>query len=342
VRGDDFRDPAARLAYFEEMQRRLEAVPGVSSVSATSFEPPILPGVFGAVRLSLPGAPETEAASPSAVSRIVMPDFFETMGIPVRAGRGVTRDDVAKGRRVAVISERMAERYFAGRNPLGESFSVHGPRPQPLEIVGVVGDVLTGGTDPAPVPTFYTPYAQSPLAVMSFVLRVPQGDALAPARDAERVAWSLSRDVNVFAIETLDRRLADVNWPTRVGALMLGVFASLALVLGAAGIYAVVSYTVFQRRSEIGLRMALGARAGQVRAMVLRGGLRLALLGVASGVAVSFLVTRALAGFLYGVAPGDPATLAAVALLLVAVAAVSSLPPALRASRVDPQVALRE
>ncbi len=342
VRGDDFREPASRIAYFDEMKRRLEAVPGVSSVSATSFEPPILPGVFGAVRLVLPGASETEAASPSAVSRVVMPDFFETMGIPIRAGRGVTRDDGAGARRVAVISETMAERYFAGRDPVGETFSVHGPRPQPLEVVGVVGDIISGGTDPTPVPTFYTPYAQSPLAVMSFVLRVPDGDTQAPSRDAERAAWSLSPDVNVFAIETLDRRLAEINWRTRFGALMLAVFAGLALVLGSAGIYAVVSYTVFQRRGEIGLRMALGARASQVLAMVLKGGLRLALLGIASGVAVSFLVTRALAGFLYGVAPGDPATLAAVALVLVAVAAAASLPPAIRASRVDPQIALRE
>ena len=342
VRGEAFRDPAARLAYFEEMKRRLRAVPGVASVSATSFEPPILPGVFGAVRLALPDSPDTAAASPSAVSRIVMPDFFETMGIRILAGRGVSPDDMAGGRTVAVISATMAERYFAGRDPVGAMFSVHGPRPVPLEIVGVAADILTGGTDPTPVPTFYTAYAQNPIAIMSFVLRVPEGDPLAPARDAEKTAWSLPGDVNVFAIETLDRRIADINWPTRVGALLLGIFATLGLVLGSAGIYAVVSYTVFQRRGEIGLRMALGARAGQVLAMVLRGGLRLALLGVAAGAVVSALVTRGLASFLYGVAPGDPATVGAVAVLLVAVAAAASLPAAVRASRVDPQVALRE
>ncbi len=342
LRGDDFQAPSARLGHFEELKRRLEAVPGIASVSAVSFEPPTLAGVFGAVRLVLPDAPETAAAAPSAVGRVVMPDYFETMGIPILKGRGVTRDDVADGRRIAVISEKMAARYFADVDPLGRSFAVHGPRPQPLEVVGVSGDVMTGGTDPTPQAVFYTPYAQNPLAVMSFVLRVRDGDAMVPAREAERTAWSLPGSTNVFGIETLDRRIADLNWRSRFGALTLGAFAALALVLGAVGIYAVVSYTVFQRRGEIGVRMALGARDTEVMGMVLKDGLRLAGVGVVFGSLASLAVTRLLAGFLYGVAPGDAGTLAAVSVLLLTVAAGACLGPALRASHVEPHVALRE
>jgi hypothetical protein len=236
----------------------------------------------------------------------------------------------------------MARRYFQGVDPIGRSFALHGPRPQPLEIVGVVGDIITGGTDPTPQPCFYVPYAQNPLSVMSVVMRVPEGDPVGPAREAERIAWSLSRSTSVYAIETLDRRIADLSWRTRFGALLLCGFAALALGLGVFGIYAVVSYTVFQRRGEIGLRIALGARGRDVLAMVLEGSLRPVLIGLALGSVVSLAGTRALVGLLYGVAPGDPVTLASVVLLLLVVATAASLGPALRASRVDPQAALRE
>jgi putative ABC transport system permease protein len=177
---------------------------------------------------------------------------------------------------------------------------------------------------------------------MSVVMRVPHGDPSAPAREAERVAWSLSRSNNVYAIETLDRHVADLNWRARFGAQLLSGFAGLALVLGAAGIYAVVSCTVLQRRAEIGVRIALGAKTFDVLGLVLGSGLRLAAVGLFLGTLASASLTRVLTGFLYGVAPGDPATLAAVAGLLLAVATVACLGPAWRASRVDPQLVLRE
>jgi ABC-type antimicrobial peptide transport system permease subunit len=211
-----------------------------------------------------------------------------------------------------------------------------------MEIVGVVGDVITGGPDPTPQPFFYTPYAQNPLAVMSVVMRVAEGDPMALAPEAERTAWSLSRSTSVYAVETLDRRIADLNWRTRFGALLLGGFALLALALGAFGIYAVVSYGVSQRRGEIGLRLALGARGRDVVAMVLGGGLRPVLVGLGAGLLGSLATGRALAGLLYGVSPVDPPTLATVAVLLLAVATAAGLVPALRATRVDPLAALRD
>jgi putative ABC transport system permease protein len=342
LRGEDFASPASRIAHFEELQRRLAALPGIASASAVSFEPPtVAGGIFGRVRLSFPGVPD-DAAAPSAVARVAMPDYFETMGIPVLAGRGITRDDLADGRRVVVISQAMVRRHFADVDPLGRTFAVHGPQARPMEVVGVVGDVMTDGTDPTPLPMFYTPYTQSALPVMSVVMRVPGRDAAAPAHDAERTAWSLSASTNVYAVETLDRHLADLNWRPRLGALLLGGFSLLAVLLGAGGIYAVVSYTVLQRRREMGLRMALGARGHDVVALVLGGGLRPVLTGLAAGTLGALAATRSLSGLLYGVRPGDPLTLAAVCLLLLLVATAACLGPALRASRVDPQVALRE
>lgn len=343
LRGDEFAAADSRRAHFDELKRRLEALPGIASASATSFEPPIPPaGVFGGVRLAITGAAEDSAPLVSAVSNVVMPDFFETLGIPLISGRGITGDDQADSRRVTVINQAMADRYFPAVDPLGRTFALFGPGQPPMEIVGVVGNVMTAGTDPAPRPLFYLPYAQNPLPVMTVVMRVPEGDPLAVARAAETTAWSLSGSTNVYFVQSMERRMMDLNWRPRFGALLLGAFAALALFLGAAGIYAVVSYTVFQRRAEIGLRMALGARASEVLAMVLNGGLRLTIKGVVIGVAASLAATRALGGFLYGVSPGDPMTLGWVAALLVAVAAGACLIPAIRASRVLPGDVLRE
>jgi putative ABC transport system permease protein len=344
LRGEHFRSAAARIAHFDELKRRLASLPGVASVSAVSFEPPPVGdggAVFGAVRLAFPGEPDTSAAAATAIARPIMPDYFETMGIPMLEGRSITGADTPDGPRVAVISECMARRDFGGLDPLGRTFSVDGPGQMPMRVVGVVGDVITAGTDPSPAPAFYTPYTQSPLSVMSVVMRVPKGDPTGPAREAERMAWSLSPDTNVYAVETLDRQIDDLNWRTRFGAILLGAFAVLALLLGMLGIYAVVSYSVLQRRSEIALRMALGARARDVLAMVVAGGLRLVLFGLVVGLAASLAATRALSGFLYGVSPGDPATMAGVCLLLLVVATGACLGPALHASRLDPQAALR-
>ena len=343
LRGDDFATPASRLAHFEELKRRLEAIPGIARVTATSFEPPMpAAGVFGGARLSLPGVADDAASAPSAVASVVMPDFFETLGVPVIKGRGITADDRAASRRVVVINRAMADKYFPGVDPLGRTFAFFGPQAPQMEIVGVVGDVMSAGTDPTPRPVFYTPYAQNPLPIMTVLMRVPRGNPMAVARQAETVAWSLSRSTNVYFIQTLARKIDDLNWRSRLGASLLGAFAFLALLLGAVGIYAVISYTVQQRQAEIGLRMALGARASGVLAMVLRGGLGLTAKGVLGGLVASLLVTRALKGFLYGVSPNDPLTLAAVSAILLLVASVASLIPAFRASRLNPGAVLKE
>jgi putative ABC transport system permease protein len=340
LRGEGFAAPEERRAHFEELQRRLGELPGVRSASGISFEPPIAGQVFGAVRISLPGVPEDTAAPPSAVQKVALPGYFETLGIPIRRGRGVKASDREDSRPVAVINEEMARRYFPEGDPLGRSFSLAEGMPS-LEIVGVVGNVLTAGTDPAPKPVFYLPHAQDPIPIMSMTLRV---DAAAPgsvAREAEATAWAMTSTSNVYGVETLEARIADLNWRTRFAALLLGAFAGLALLLGAAGIYAVVSYGVTQRRPEISLRLALGAPPRRVLGMVLGGALRLALGGVLLGLIAAAVLTRLLDGLLYGVAATDPLTLLSVAAALVVVAITASLEPARRAMRVDPIEALR-
>lgn len=343
LRGEDFATPASRRTHFDELKRRLMAIPGIASVSATSFEPPTpAAGAFGGVRLAIPGFPDEQASPPSAISSTVMPEFFETIGIPLLKGRGITEADSAEGRRVTVINRAMADKYFKDLDPLGRTFAAHGPRPMPMEIVGVVGNVMSAGIDPAPQPVYYVPYAQNSIAVMTVVMRVPQGEPMVLAREAEKAAWSISRSTNVYAIQTLARRLSDLNWRVRFGAWLLAAFAVIALGLGAIGIYAVISYAVLQRKTEIGLRIALGARASEILGMVLRGGLGLASRGVVLGVLMSLAAARALEGLLYGVGSSDPLTLASVSALLLLVASAACLLPALRASRVDPGLALRD
>jgi putative ABC transport system permease protein len=341
LRGDALAAPAAKVAHFEELQRRLGAIPSVTSVSGVSFEPPTPAVQIAAMRLRLPGQPEDSATPPSAALRSVLPDYFETMGIPIVSGRGITRADRADTSRVAVITASMAKRYFADVDPVGRSFSVDGSRGGPLQIVGVAGDVLTAGTNPAPQPTFYVPYAQGPIAVMTVVMRVAQGDAAAPLREAERVAWSISPYTNVYAVKTMDAWLAEQNWQARFGAAVLGGFALLGAMLAATGLYAVVAYTVVQRRAEIGLRKALGASGNAIAAGITGGALRTVIAGVFAGDAAAIGLTRLLNGMLYGVAPGDPLTLAIVSLAILAVALAACAGPALAAARVDPQLALR-
>lgn len=341
LRGESFRSSPARIAHFDELKRRLEEVAGIERASAVSVDPPVQPGVFGAVRILLPGTPDDSAAPPSAISRVVMPDYFHVMGIPIIEGRPVTREDGELSRHVVVISQSMASRYFPNADPIGRRFAVYGPRSQQMEIVGIAGDIITAGTDPTPHPIFYTPYAQNPLLVMSVVMRVPAGNTSAPALEAERTAWALSRDTNVYAVETMAQRMRDLYWRTRLIALLLSAFAALAVLLGAAGIYAVISYSVFQRRGEIGLRLALGASRGDIAAMVLSNGLWPVVVGLAVGAIAAVAATRVLAGLLYGVAPGDPVTLSAVAILILVVANGACLGPAIRAMRVDPQTAMR-
>jgi putative ABC transport system permease protein len=342
LRGDSFATPTARIAHFDELQRRLAQLPGVTSVSGTSFEPPFPKG--DAVRLRIPGVPEDSAAPPSAVLRIVLADYFETIGTPILRGRGITRADRIDSAPVVVISESMAKKYFPNVDPIGHSFALDVPRAASVQIVGVCGDAITQGTDPTPQAAFYAPYSQNAGAarlVMTMVMRLPAGNPGAPLALAEKIAWGIAPNVNVYAVETMPQRMQVLNWQPRFTASVLGGFALVGLVLAAAGLYAVVSYTVVQRRSEIGLRMALGASARAILVDVIGDGVRTVAIGLGVGNVAAVWFTRLLGGMMYGVEPGDPLTLATISIAMLAVAIAASAAPALAAARVDPHVALR-
>ena len=346
LRGESFAEPHQRIAHFEELASRLSQLPGVTGASATSFAPPL--NAFRATAFRIPGEDVEFGNEPTATARALLPDYFRTMGIPVLAGRPLSDEDREDGSPVVVINEALARLYFGGREAVGESLIIVScPQPELMaiqserQIVGVVGNVRTAGTDPTPLPVIYMPHRQAPVAIMNLVL-ASVGDPSLLAREAEATAWNMSGDVNVYGTEVLSDRIDSFEWSSDVSALLLGAFAVLALVLGAAGIYAVISYTVAMRTREIGLRIALGADRGSVLRMVLSHGLKLAGVGVVVGVGIALVLARFLGSLLYGVSAHDVATFAAASVALMAVAAIAAFVPAWRASRVDPMLALRQ
>ena len=208
------------------------------------------------------------------------------------------------------------------------------------QIVGIVGDVRSVGPNPESMPVIYLPHTQAPISIMNLVVKA-RGNPEDLLRAAERTAWGMGGDINVYGVETLVDRLTRLDWAFQASTFLLGAFAVLALVLGAAGIYAVISYTVAKRTHEIGVRMAMGAERREVLRAVLINGMRLTFLGIGLGFILSLGLARLIDRLLYGVRTTDFVTFASVAVVLVAVAAGACLVPALRASRVDPIVALR-
>jgi putative ABC transport system permease protein len=277
--------------------------------------------------------------------------YIKAMGMPLLRGRFITEQDKNNTPRVAVIDEYLAHGLFSGEDPIGQRLTIPGNDKMadiPFEIVGVVGHVKHFGLDaPKEVPfQFYMPYVQIPddfitgLTGMALVART-QGDPAAMAAPMKETILAVDKDQPVTAVRTLEQVLADSLAQRRFTMLLLGLFAGLALVLASVGIYGVMSYTVAQRTHEIGVRMALGARPGDVLRMVVRQGMALAGIGITIGLAVAFALTRLMSSFLFGVSATDPLTFIAIPLVLAGVALAACFVPARRATKVDPMVALR-
>jgi putative ABC transport system permease protein len=327
-------DPVRKGDLYQHTLEGLRAIPGVQLAGATS-RLPLRPGnsVRGLAVAGLPPNTPTEADYRTASS-----GYFETMGIALLRGRGFEEADRDGRPLVAVVSASLAQRFWPGRDPIGQHFSIGDP---PITVVGVVNDVHSASLEATPQPTVYVPYQQQPFPFMTFVVRTTMPASAMSAAMREAI-WRVDKDQPVGAVRTMDQELASSLTRRRFSVTLLAAFGITAVALAAIGLYGVLAFIVAQRRREIGVRMALGARPRNVIADVLGQGLRLAGVGVAIGLVLALAATRLLSSMLYGTSATDVATFASVSLLLVVVAVAASLVPALRASRVDPLVALRE
>ncbi len=329
-------DPRARARLFEQIVLRVEALPGVRSAGLTTDLP--LSGETSTRSFQIVvGGPALASEKVDAEIRSVSTNYFDAMGMTLEKGRGfapVERDAI-------VINETMARRFFPGQDPLGKRLVVEdGPR-RPREIVGVIADVRHFGLDAAAPPEMYLSHLDRPWANMTLVVRAAGADPAGLVAGVRRELAAIDQDLPAANVKTIAQYLAGSVARQRFSMRLLGVFAAVALLLAAFGIYGVVAYSVAQRTPELGIRMALGADARDIVRMVLGDGLRPVGIGVALGLAGAFLVTRAMSGLLYEVAAGDPVVFVAVTALLVAVAFLASWLPARRAARVDPVTCVR-
>jgi predicted permease len=328
---------AAKRDTYRDMLNRVRTVQGVISAGAVRDLP--FRGDGEPVGFVPPGVtPPANGDLPRATLMFTSDGFFAAMGIPLIAGRDLSQQDRLGAPISLVVNEALAKKYFPGRSPIGQTITFGDTNH--LTIVGVVGDVHQGAVDETPAPRIYASAYQIFRVKVNMVVRT-QGDPQMMIKRIEDAVRAVDPQQTFTATFTLDDAVGDAVARPRLLAVLLGLFGTMGLVLGALGIYGVLAYLVTQRTREIGVRMALGAQSTSVLGMVVGRGLRLAAVGVVIGIVAALALTRLMQGVLYGVTPTDPLTFAGVAAALLLVAALASWLPALRATRVDPLVALR-
>jgi putative ABC transport system permease protein len=344
-----YRDALAdRTEFYRRVLERVSALPGVRSAGYVNAAPLVFQ--YGRAYVSIEGQappPPAESARNVISDRVASAGYFETLGVPLLQGRLFDSRDTADSEPTAIINQAMARRFWGNRDPIGARIKIGNPdNANPwFTVIGIVGDVRQFGLDAAPEPEFTFAATQSAVNFEFFwprhLLVRTDGDPLALAAAVRGAVWDVDANQPVASVRSM-REVLDAELTSRnMQMTLVGSFAVLALLLASVGLYGVLSYTVAQRTAEIGLRMALGAQTRTVVRGVIRSALGLAGIGIALGLAGAFGVTRFLSSFLFGVSPMDPATLAAVAVLLVVVTMVASWVPARRAAGVDPVTALR-
>ena len=329
-------------AFHDALLDRALALPGVVSAGLTDTLP--LSGDDNRMGIDIPGRQPRPNEHWRMNPRLVSTGYLETMGIPLLKGRAFTKDDAAGTHGVAILSQTAARQYWPDGNAVGQHFQFSRINAQLLEVVGVVADVHNRSLDREATADVYIPYRENPFlyapTVMSLVVRTSNDEStLGPA--IRSMVASMDLSLPVSHIRPMESYIADSATPRRFNLILLGSFAAIALVLAAAGLYGVMSYLVSQRVEEIGIRMALGARPGDVLGLVIGKAMALAGAGVVVGMAASWAATKVMSSLLYGVQARDPLVFSIAPLILIAVAAIASYVPARRASRVDPLVALR-
>jgi predicted permease len=333
-------DEARGAPFYAALQERLAATPGVTAASFSTYLPLTLGGErrsFRAVGYE-PGPGEDMEVASSFVGA----DYFETMRTPLARGRGFTRGDAPGTRPVVVVNEAFVRRFWPGRDGLGERLAApwHGGEVE-MEVIGIARDGKYTSLGEQPTPYIFYPHRQLYRSQMAVVVRT-QGDPTAVLPEVRRHVAALDATLPVYEVKTLVAHLGTALFPARAAATLLGLTGCLALLLAAVGLYGVLAYLVTLRTREIGVRVALGARREDVLRLVVGRGLHLTATGLAIGLVLAALVTRFASFLLYGTSPLDPATFAAVVILLLGVALVAAWMPARRAAAVEPIVALRE
>ncbi len=325
--------------YYQELLQRIGRIAGLESVGAISHLP--LSGAVAFFGFTIDGKPSAPGEERSTHFRAISPDYLRTMGIPLLNGRDFTEQDDERATTVILINETLARRHFHGEDPIGRRLSItFGDTQAMREIVGVVADVKHRGLTNESGSEVYVPYPQLPLVRMNIVARTA-GDPLDIVAAVRNEAFAVDRNQPVADIRTMESYLADSIAQPRFNTILLGLFAALALALAIVGIYGVMSYFITQRTHEIGIRLALGARSGDVLRIVVRQGMTLTMSGLLIGLTLAFAATRLLTNLLYGVGPTDPLTFIVISSLFALVALLACYLPGRRAAKVDPIEALR-
>jgi predicted permease len=335
-------DAARRSAFYTELIRRVEALPGVKSATVSSQIPLISQG--DSVGVVFEGRPDPAPGQENIIAtRVVSPRYFQTMGIQLLRGRSFGEQDRADAPAAAVISEAMAKRYFPGEDPVGKRLSPGKPESPDdwVTVVGVVKDVHQFELDAEPKPQMYLTYEQAGFFAPGHLVVSTSVEPRSLATAVRDAVWGIDKDQPVSNVSTMEDVLSESIARQRFSMILLGVFAAVGLILAAVGLYGVMSYSVAQRRHEIGIRMALGAQGSDVLKLVVGQGLKLVCVGVAVGLVAALALTRVMASLLYGVSSTDPATFAVISLVLVGAGVLASYIPARRATKVDPIIALR-
>jgi putative ABC transport system permease protein len=338
--GAKYKEEPQRTTFFRDLVQRVKALPGVESAAVVNYLP--LGGSNSSDDYLIEGAAEPPPGQENdGRYRVCTPDYFETMKIPIVRGRGFTEQDKAGATPVVVVNETLARKHWPSGDAIGKRIRFYGPleRAPWMEIVGIVRDVKHELNLPV-TPEYYLPHAQDSWNAMVLVARTNVEPAsLAP--EMRQQVWAIDKDQPVFDVRTMQEvRSLSVTLYTFSSA-MVGIFAGVALLLAAIGIYGVMAFNVTQRTHEIGIRMALGARGADVLKLVVRHGMMLALIGVAIGVAGAWALTRFMEKLLVGVQPTDLLTFSVVSACLLLAALLACYLPARRATKVDPLVALR-
>jgi len=337
---DTYKKPEQQAAAFQQLIERVKTVPGVRDVSLVSNVPLTDMDIELSFQVEgrTPYKPGEEAVADYTVAG---GEYFRAMNIALLRGRVFNDSDTATSPSVLVVSNAFVKTYFPNEDPIGKRIIFDGPNKTPREIVGIVDDVRRNGLDSEVQPEMYASYLQRPERRLNLVIRSagPDASELTPAVRAAVKAFDAKQII--WRTQTIEQLLSTSVAPRKFNMMLLGIFAGVALVLAAVGLYSVMSYSVSWRTQEIGIRMALGAKRTDVLRMVVRQGMMMTLIGLAFGLVGVIALSRVMVGLLYGVSPTDPLTFAGVSIVLLLVALLACLIPARRATRVDPIVALR-